>query len=110
MSPNVTDRPTDVRPSRKLPRFKGDVGVVSIAMGGAEVPQKPMLSHRNGVIAMAESWTPSATMLRAPFPWFGGKSRTPHTTAARPGPSSTKTARSMSSTVRRSHRKPVTNP
>lgn len=46
-----TDRPTDRTVGQK-PRFKGDTGVVSVAMHDAEV-----------------------AALKAPFPWFGGKSR-----------------------------------
>jgi DNA adenine methylase len=60
---------------QKKQRFKGDCGVISAAMRrDADVPQKPVLS-RQGQGVTATKMVERAEKLKAPFPWFGGKSR-----------------------------------
>jgi hypothetical protein len=61
---------------QKKQRFKGDCGVISAAMRrDADVPQKPVSSRgTTGVVSVAMNET-TVDKLKAPFPWFGGKSR-----------------------------------
>lgn len=71
MTDGRTDGASSVPPQKK-PRFKGDVGVVSVAM--SDVPQKPRFKGDVGVVSAAMQVNEAdAESLRAPFPWFGGK-------------------------------------